>query len=370
MSTKEKVLELLLKSFYSEDHDEKVISGEKLAAECEVSRAAVWKAVNSLRAEGFAIEGTTNGGYCLSDDDIFTKEAFTQIIANKYPELVNSTLEVFKEIDSTNTYAKRVLSECGSLRNPNGTLTPAGEKYHCALITAESQTAGRGRLGRTFVSPAKTGIYLSVIYAPEGGITNPAKLTAFTAVAVCRAIKTLYGIEPGIKWINDLYLNGKKICGILAEGFTNFETGMIESAVIGIGINIRDNDAFEKADIAKIAGSITGTSHVASTDCSEDPVHVTEKKTPIRCELAACVASNVIKIMDEPTDAVMKEYKDASFLIGKTLSVHPLAGSDKDEYSAVAVDIDDNAALIVELADGTRKALSSGEVTLHNTILN
>ena len=145
---------------------------------------------------------------------------------------------------------------------------------------------------------------------------------------------------------------------------------MIESAVIGIGINICDNDAFEKADIAKIAGSITDTSHVASTDCSDDSVSAAEKKSSTRCELAACVASNVIKIMDEPTDAVMKEYKDASFLIGKTLSVHPLAGSDKDEYSAVAVDIDDNAALIVELADGTRKALSSGEVTLHNTQLN
>ena len=369
MSTKEKVLELLFHAFYSDD-DEKIVSGEKLAAECEVSRAAVWKAVNTLRTEGYSIEGTTNGGYRLSDYDVFTKEAFTQIIAHKYPELSNSNIEVFKEIDSTNTYAKRILSECGSLRKPDGTLTQAGEKHHCAVITAESQTAGRGRLGRTFVSPAKTGIYLSIIFAPEGGITNPAKLTAFTAVAVCRAIKTLYGIEPGIKWINDLYLNGKKICGILAEGFTNFETGMIESAVIGIGINIRDNDAFTKADIAKIAGSITGTLHSDSTNSSDDSEHVDEKTNPTRCELAACVASNVIKIMEEPTEAVMKEYKKASFLIGKTLTVHPLAGSDKDEYSAVAVDIDDNAALIVELADGTRKALSSGEVTLHNTQLN
>ncbi len=374
MSTKEKVLELLLKALFS-DGDEKIVSGEKLAAECEVSRAAVWKAVNTLRAEGFAIEGTTNGGYCLSDDDIFTKEAFTQIIAQKYPELTGSTIEVFKEIDSTNTYAKRVLSECGSLRNPDGTLTQAGKKYHCAVITAESQTAGRGRLGRTFVSPAKTGVYLSIIYAPEGGITNPAKLTAFTAVAVCRAIKILYGIIPDIKWINDLYLNGKKICGILAEGFTNFETGMIESAVIGIGINIRDNEAFKKADISKIAGAIennlkTAALYEVSKFSSPDSKCKPEIKKTSRCELAACVASNVIKIMKEPTDSVMKEYKKASFLIGKELTVHPLAGSDKAEYSAVAVDIDDNAALIVELADGTRKALSSGEITLHNTQLN
>ncbi|MCR4954036.1 MAG: biotin--[acetyl-CoA-carboxylase] ligase [Treponema sp.] len=376
------------------------VSGEKLAAECGVSRAAIWKAVNALRSEGIAIEGTTNGGYILCDDDIFTTESFTQILQKYFPDFANSNIEVFKEIDSTNTYAKRVLTECGNLRNVDGTLTSAGKKYHQSIIAAESQTAGRGRLGRTFVSPAKTGIYLSVIYAPVGGITNPAKITAFSAVAVCRAIKELYGIECQIKWINDIYAGGKKICGILTEGFTNFETGTIESAIIGIGINMRDNPALFPTEVAKVAGSIEGAEkaeliQMPAASSSDAEVHSSTQatvnsttpavisvpdaeispKTAIhssvsRAQLAAHVAANLLQILEETVNtenslsAIMQEYKSASFLIGKTLTVHPIIGNAKTDYTAKAVDIDDNAALVVELSDGTRKALSSGEVSI------
>ena len=410
------------------------VSGEKLAAECGVSRAAIWKAVNALRSEGIAIEGTTNGGYILCDDDIFTTESFNQIFKKDFPDFADCNIEVFKEIDSTNTYAKRVLTECGNLRNVDGTLTSAGKKYHQSIIAAESQTAGRGRLGRTFVSPAKTGIYISVIYAPVGGITNPAKITAFSAVAVCRAIKELYGIECQIKWINDIYAGGKKICGILTEGFTNFETGTIESAIIGIGINMRDNPALFPTEVAKVAGSIEGAEKVSSekaelvqtqvASTSDAEVHsstpatvnsttssvISVPDTEIspkpaihssvsRARLAAHVAANLLHILEEtvnPTlqtgsyatknansvpqtnslatetvpntentlSAIMQEYKSASFLIGKTLTVHPIIGNAKTDYTAKAVDIDDNAALVVELADGTRKALSSGEVSI------
>ncbi|MBO4858846.1 MAG: biotin--[acetyl-CoA-carboxylase] ligase [Treponema sp.] len=367
MTTKEKVLELLLKAFYSES-DEKIVSGEKLAIACGVSRAAVWKAVNALRSEGYAIEGTTNGGYCFSDDDVFTKDFFQRTLDQDFPELAGFHSEIFKEIDSTNTYAKKLLSQAGNLRLPDGTLTKAGKNYHNAIICAESQTAGRGRLGRTFISPAKTGIYLSIIYAPKGGIKDPAKITAFSAVAVCRAVKELYGIECKIKWINDIYLNGKKICGILTEGFTDFETGIIESAIIGIGINIRDNPDFLQNNVSQIAGSIES---VISEKAPVIPVLDTGISPKIsRCKLAAHIYANVLKILEEDPASIISEYKNASFLIGKTLTVHPLAGSNKDEYSAVAVDIDDNAGLVVELEDGTKKVLSSGEVTLHNTQIN
>lgn len=343
MTTKEMVFEILSQNINIP------LSGEKLAEKCGVSRAAIWKAVTSLREKGCKIEGTTNGGYVLNEPaDIFSLEIIYKLLIEKYPELKNSKVEAFSQIDSTNTYAKKILSQCGNLRNPNGTLTDAGKMYHKSLIVAESQTNGRGRLGRAFVSPAKTGIYLSVIYAPENGINNPAKFTVFSAVAVCRVIERLFKIQPKIKWINDIFINQKKVCGILTEGFTNFENGTIESAIIGIGINIKDNEEIFLA--YKNAGSIEGNNNT----------HIS------RCKVAAEVAGEVIKILDEKPDDVILEYKEKSFLIGKKLIIHPIIGDEKSEYEAKAIDIDKNASLIVELADGSKRILSSGEVSLHS----
>ena len=348
MTTKDKVLEKLVAA------GGKPVSGEALASECDVSRAAIWKAVSALRDKGFSIEGTPNGGYVLSDADICTPELFHKTFAREFPEYAENHTEWLKEIDSTNTYAKRLLSECGSLRAADGTLTPAGKKYHGAVIVAESQTAGRGRLGRTFISPDKTGVYLSVIYAPSGGITQPAQITAFAAVAVCRAIKRLYGVEPSIKWINDIFVeNGgvrKKAVGILAEGITNFETRQIESAIIGIGLNIKPSKELVSGEMQKIAGFI------ADADTGNAGVS--------RCRLAAEVAGQVIRIYDEPSEKVMAEYKKLVFLIGESVEVHPIIGDEKSVYTATAVDIDDNAGLVVRLSDGTLRTLSSGEVTL------
>lgn len=350
MATKDKVLEILKDNLANGGQ---AVSGEHLAEVCSVSRAAVWKAVNTLRDQGYNIQGTTNGGYVLNEDsDLFSQELFVADFNKQFPALAGNHTECFKTIDSTNTYAKRILSEAGNLRDAAGELTTAGKLYHNSVYVAESQTAGRGRLGRTFYSPSKTGVYLSVIYAPKGGIVQPAKLTAFSAVAVCRAIKKLYGLTTDIKWINDIYYNGKKLSGILTEGITNFETGQIEAAIVGIGINVADNPEVFPAEVAKIAGSITG-----SGSCGQSFVS--------RCQLAAQVAGEVLSIFGEESSAVMNEYKTASFLIGQTIQVHPVIGDDKSVYEAKAVDIDENAGLVVELEDGSRKTLSSGEVSLH-----
>ena len=166
MTTKEKVLKILAEA------KGQSVSGETLAAECGVSRAAVWKAVTALREAGNSIEGTTNGGYVLADDDIFSHEIFSETFSARWPDFSDCHIECFNEIDSTNTHAKRLLAETGNPR-----------QYHKAILIAEKQTAGRGRIGRTFVSPEKSGIYFSIIYAPEGGITDPARLTASSAVA-------------------------------------------------------------------------------------------------------------------------------------------------------------------------------------------
>ncbi len=344
MKTKELVLEALSKAKKSQTVIS--ISGEELAKKCQVSRAAIWKAVDSLRKEGFIIQGTTNGGYILEENnDVVSPALFYSYIKNNYPEesdlhkdFHKIQVECFKEIDSTNLYAKKLLA--------------ASPRLNKKVIIAEHQTAGRGRMGRTFYSPAKSGIYLSAIYSPANPITNPAKITAFSAVAVCRAIKKLYGIETKIKWINDIFYNDKKICGILTEGFTNFETSLIESAIIGIGINIEENKEAFPEEVKKIAGSIFSN----NTDTLN--THVS------RCELAAEVSVQLFKILEEAPEAVFKEYKELSFLLGKTLTVYPVIGDEKSSYKAKAVDIDENASLIVELSDGSRKSLFSGEVSL------
>ena len=372
MTTKEKVLQLLAEA------KGQTVSGEVLAAECGVSRAAVWKAVKSLRESGTSIEGTTNGGYILGDSDVFTQELFNETFSTSFPDLKDCHIECFKEIDSTNTYAKRILAECGNLRDSSGQLTPAGQKYHKAVIIAESQTAGRGRLGRTFVSPEKTGIYISVIYAPKGGITNPARLTACAAVAICRAIKNVLGkfpecctIEPQIKWINDIFVGGKKVCGILAEGVANFESGMIEAAVVGMGINIKKNKAAFEGQLANVVGSLEdaielSSSNLSKSQDSQPPADIKISRT----QVAAEIAGQVLKIFEEDASseaahiAIIKEYKEASFLIGRELTVYPLIGDEKSSYKATATDIDENAGLIVTLEDGSKRTLSSGEVTL------
>ena len=346
MATKDKVLTLLT------DSKEQVISGEALARQCGVSRAAVWKAITALRNQGYSIEGSTNGGYVLKDaTDVFTKELFCTYFTREFPRFKDSHIECFKEIPQS-ALSSRGLSQDDA--SPNNEDRNSGSKpYHRAIIVAEKQTAGRGRMGRVFYSPEKTGIYLSVIYSPDSGIREPAQITAFSAVAVCRAIQKLCGIEPAIKWINDIFIQGKKAGGILTEGFTNFETGIIETAIIGIGVNIEDNpEAFPQ----EVQHVVTSLAHSSGTKVD-------------RCALAAEIAGNTLQILTEDSATVMEEYKRRSFLIGKQLTVYPVIGDEATAYSALVRDIDQHANLVVELADGSYKTLSSGEVSITSSQL-
>ena len=336
MTTKEKIFDML------NLHKETAVSGEKLAEACGVSRAAVWKAIQALRSDGFSIEGTTNGGYIYSGtNDVVKSDVVKNFLVKKYPELKFAKVECFKTIDSTMTYAKKLLSE-----NEKSNLDKT-------IIIAESQSAGRGRLGRSFCSPDKTGIYMSIIYVPGKTMTDPGKITAFSAVAVKRSIKKLFKVEPKIKWINDIYVNEKKVCGILTEGFTNFETGLIEAAVIGIGININTKKSQFSKDAQKIAGSITDKDDSGFS----------------RSEIAAEVAGQVISIFNEKPQKLIKEYQDSSFLTGKTVEVHPVIDDKNGVYKAKVIGINDKAELVVKLKNGTVKELSSGEVTLHSSNL-
>lgn len=343
MSTKDSILKILLKNQNSS------ISGEKLAEICNVSRAAIWKAVNNLRNEGYKIDGIQNGGYILKNsEEVFSAESFKNKFNKEFPEFAQNKVDFFSEIDSTNSYAKRILQNSGDFYDFSGNLTSDGKEFSNRIIFADSQTQGRGRFGRTFISPQKSGIYVSIIYAPKEGITNPGIITAFSAVAVSRAIKNVFNIQPQIKWINDLYLNNKKICGILTEGIVDFERNKISSCVIGIGINIFQNKHFSE-ELKKIAGGILQNSEEISSN---------------RINLLVQVCGQVLKIFSENKSHIIEEYKQNSFLIGKNITVFPVAGTQNNSYSAKVIDIDENAHLVIKTESEEIKSLESGEVSV------
>ena len=187
MTVKSRLLEIL------EKEKGETLSGEKLAEELHCTRAAIWKAVKSLREEGYMIEAGPNKGYMLvKANDRLSVEAIRPFLS--FPEVY---IKVYQEVDSTNRAAKAAAI--------------TGEAGHGSFVLAGCQTEGRGRRGRSFYSPQDAGIYLSVILEPKGCLQESLLLTAEAAVAVYRAVKKITGVELDIKWVNDLYHNGKKV---------------------------------------------------------------------------------------------------------------------------------------------------------------
>ena len=224
-----------------ESAGERFLSGQELAARFGVTRAAVWKAVNALREEGAEIESVTNRGYRLAArPDLLSAEEIRSLLLPRFAE---TEIAIFDRLDSPNNEGKRRLA--------NGLQKPL-------LVIAAEQTEGRGRMGRSFYSPADTGLYMSLaLYAPEG-FSGAVYTTTAAAVATARALETLSSLPVQIKWVNDLYLDGRKICGILTEAVTDFESGLVSGLVIGIGVNLRTPDGEFPEDIQKIAGSAFG----------------------------------------------------------------------------------------------------------------
>ncbi|MGI5058879.1 biotin--[acetyl-CoA-carboxylase] ligase [Treponema pectinovorum] len=344
LSNKEKIL-LILKDFALEEKNEGFISGEELALNLSISRAAVNKAIKSLRRDGFLIEAQTRKGYKFKDepDEIDGKKI--ESLIEEYG--TNCTVQSFKTVDSTNFEAKRQTLD---------------KVLNRVAFVSGKQTAGHGRLGRVFYSPADSGLYFSLVYRPLGGVKNPALLTAGAAVSVCRAVKELYGEECKIKWVNDVFLNGKKICGILTEGIANFETATIDFAIVGIGINVRNSNF--TGELSKIAGSI------------EDIMQSEGKKIPKvpRNLLCAKIIFNLLKIYDSYYNGekiffknVIDEYRSRSLLKGLTVAVNPIAGGQAESYVAKVLDISEEAELIVECEDKSIKKLFSGEVSLKSS---
>ena len=323
MSVKESVLKIL------EENRETSISGEELAKYLSVSRAAVWKAINALRGEGYNITAVTNRGYQLTkDNDLLSAEGIKIFLNPKYNE---NYIRVYKTIDSTKQEAKKFLMDDDI---PHGT-----------VLLSEEQTAGRGRFQRKFFSPSNNGIYMSVILRPNIELSKAIHITTSAAVSICRAIENLTNKRPKIKWVNDIFLDEKKICGILTEASGNFESGRVENVVVGIGINFKTKEADFPDDIKDVAGSIFE---------GEEP-NIT------RNQLVAEILNELLYMCDNLEDkSIMQEYKVLSFVLGKKVSFLKNNRLNK----AKAVDISDEGALVVQYENGDLDYLNSGEVSI------
>jgi len=337
-------------------------------------------------------------------------------------------ITLFDTIDSTNSYALRLIDGAAS--------TEELLKLHKKVFVAKEQTAGRGRMNRPFYSPEKTGIYFSMIYVPEAGVSgdenalgdghgaagesgvrgasgfssesgvrgascvrgdfSPAVYTATAGVCVCRVLEKLFGVKCFIKWVNDIYIEDKKVCGILTEGRFDASRGCISAFVVGIGINLVTSNFPE--EIKNRAGRVLkNSSELKEEIYTSLPTQVFKEFLQIVDEQSAdlpnasCAskeaglpnASCASKRADLPNAsgsskganppnasgssklaASMAEYKARSNLMGKTVFVSPVINSGEGVYEALVTGITDNALLEVQLSDGSTRILDSGEVSI------
>ena len=324
------------------------LSGEEAALHLGLSRVSVWKAVQKLRDEGYEIEGGKNKGYILkSSSDVLNAFLIEKNLSAFAQSVCQGKVEVFKTIDSTNTEAKRRL-----------TSSSRAESLHGTVLFAEHQSAGRGRFSRSFYSPRGAGLYFSLIFCPsipaktEKEVPASALYTAISAVIICRCLKVL-GFAPQIKWVNDIYLNGKKICGILSEGIIDMETSSVQAVIIGIGLNVKESNF--PPELKNKAGSLF-------TEAGS-PFSEAEAPSLNRNVLASSIISSLIEALYglHSQNTLMEEYKSLSLLTGKKVRVLPFAGT---PYQALVLGISDLGHLIIETDDGKKDELISGEVSL------
>lgn len=323
MAVKDKVLRAL------EENRGALISGGALSEALGVSRTAVWKAIDSLRADGLEIDSVPGEGYRLREsDDSLTADGVSALLQT---ELLGRDLLVLPEVTSTNTVMKREYAA----HRPEG----------FALIAAR-QTAGRGRLGRSFLSP-DGGLYLTVLLRPKLPLARLNFLTIAAAVAVCRAIEDTCGFQPQIKWVNDVLQNGKKLCGILTEASIEGETGALDFVIVGIGVNLR----FDPAAAPELSGIAGGLSDF--TD-----------RVPRRAALAAAVLTRLeeqyVHLRTGDTQPVIEAYRAHLCCVGRQITVLENGVG----TPALCTGVNDEGHLLVTMEDGTARELQSGEISI------
>ena len=325
MSTKNRILELL------EQQRGESISGEHLAGVLGISRNAVWKAIKELQKDGYNIVAVTNKGYCLSaENDIISIPGIKPFLSERSQFYANK-IQVHKSLESTNKTAKE--------------MAVAGAE-HGTIIISDCQTMGRGRYSRNFFSPSGGGLYMSIVLRPEAmHFKNPTSVTAFAAVSVCEAIESISAKVPRIKWVNDIFIDEKKVCGILTEAVTDFESGGLDWVVLGIGINVHTRTEDFPCDLQSIATSI----------------YPDEKMSGMRNRLSAEIINRILGFETLPSETeIFEKYKKRLMVLGKKITVI----QNQVEYKATAIDVDSVGHLVVKNESGEHITLSSGEIRI------
>ncbi len=329
LSTKDVVISKLISA---EDY----ISGQSLSDDLGITRMAVNTAVKALRSEGYEIESVTNKGYKLTNlPDLLTSGQ----LASHLPADRMETITVLKETTSTN----KVLKELAFDGAPEGT-----------VVISDCQTAGRGRLGRSFASPSGKGIYLSYLMRPSVLPELISRITCWSAVATADSIASVCDTDPKIKWVNDIQINGKKIVGILTEMSIESEIGSISNVVIGIGINVNDEPEDFPEEIRSIASSIR------KEKGESEPIN--------RAKLAAKLIQELDR-MCQSFPASHDEYLSSYRKYCSTVGLDVSAVSAHNHTSEVprlgkAVGINEDFSLKVLFDDGKEENLRSGEVSV------
>lgn len=258
---------------------------------------------------------------------MFTAESIAARLRHPLPSIV-----LYDTTDSTNTRCK-LLAEEGA---PEGTLVIAGH-----------QTAGRGRMGRTFYSPEHTGLYMSLLLRPSIPPEEALSITTCAAVCVSEAVEALSGRSAGIKWVNDVYLDGRKVCGILTEAAFSPAGDRLRYAVLGIGVNVAVPDGDFPPEIAGIAASVFGKAESGTED--------------LRPGLAAEIVNRFFgRYIMLPEKTFYDGYRDRLFLRGQPVQI--LWGGQTGH--GICLDVDRDFRLLVRMDDGTLQAVSSGEVSV------
>lgn len=320
MTVKSRLLELF------EQHKGEVLSGENIAGQLGCTRAAVWKAVKALREEGYSIEAGPNKGYTLARD---TNRISAEGI-RPYLEEPHADIQVYNEVDSTNQSAKQA--------------AVSGKAGHGSFVLARCQKNGRGRRGREFYSPVDAGLYLSIVLEPKGTLRDSLLITTAAATAVYRAVEKVCGISLDIKWVNDLFYKGKKVCGILTEAVTDFESGEIEFAVVGIGLNLYRNQEGFPEELKDIAGTLFNSAKEADA-----------------VDRNRLIAAVVNELLAETKDLKLsREYVEHNIIPGHIIKIIDGPRTRK----AFALSICPDGRLLVKEANGKESVLSFGEVSV------
>lgn len=332
-SIRDQVLRLLM------DNPNTSISGSELATKLHVTRSAVWKAVEGLRKDGFPIEAVTNRGYRLAGESGKISEGGIRAVLQSLSHSIKKEnefwigwdIQVLDSAVSTNSLAKQEAQKGAE---------------HGKVIIAREQLGGRGRSGRTFFSPRDTGLYLSVILRPEYSLEDSFRLTAWAALCVAKAIEHTAQAPEGtvqIKWINDLFLDGKKVCGILTEASMDLEMRKLEYAVIGVGLNLSTPAKDFPLELQDKAISL------------EDALG---KKIPPNSLIAAILMEMEDSLAEIPEPGWMEDYQRRSFLTGKEIEIL----RDGEWRRCSVLDIGMDGKLEVLYPDGKREKLVSAEI--------